>query len=592
MIRRVLLAVLIGFGCCLLAVNSLEAAEPGAESVTTSPVLADAVLYVASTDEFAHRGHLRAINLLDTLPVTLWDAATRMPMAGVGTSPGELSQSDPPAIIRPDNLYRSLFTNLDGEQLPLTAAEAGRLQSALGVDSLPAAEILVHAVRGRLGGTPGQLAGVTEDPLRLWSISRSSPVLVGKALLSGQRGQRPKVLYAGAEDGFLHAFFVSRWDTGSSGYLDDDPDAGRELWGYLPGSFLGQLKEQPLVAGAGPLAVHLDGTPLVKELFADLDGDGRRSWSTLLVATGTLLQNRRSCLFVLDISDPLQPALLWEQLLPGENLGRSRGIVVDRCVAGVASDCIYLTADDRSADALPGVHALALELLSGQQLWQFDAPYQQLGPATAETPAVPSLMDLDGDGDSDTLLFGDLSGRLWALALADGRPYGEGPVYQLPGGINEPIGAPVTVLGSLAVFGSGGVAGAAAGGQYAVYAVEVSQAGGRLRWSYPLAVGEMLWAGVTFDGLGNLLFATARGYDPLRNGEQTSAGRIVMLSQSGEQEASRELAAATLGQVLNRSGVTVSVALTGEVTQYGEANGQSEEGEGIGSVKILSWRQR
>ena len=90
---------------------------------------------------------------------------------------------------------------------------------------------------------------------------------------------------------------------------------------------------------------------------------------TLLVATGTMLQSRRSCLFVMDITDPYQPALLWERLLPGGGSGHTRGIAVDRCVATRESaGCLYLTADFAGGDDAPGIHALALALVTASPL--------------------------------------------------------------------------------------------------------------------------------------------------------------------------------------------------------------------------------
>ncbi len=593
--------LLICFGFFLAGVSPALASELQQEYVTTSPVLADGVLYVASSISPGHRGHLRAIDLVDIFPVTLWDAAERMPLAGVGDQPGELASGDPPAIIQRDNLYRSIFTNLAGSRLPLVAGQVGRLQPALGVASASAAVLLMHSVRGRRGGSSEQVAGSADDPQRLWGISRSSPVLVGRSPVDTESGQRDRVLYVGAEDGMLHAFFVGRWDADAGSYLIDDPDGGVELWAYLPGSFLPHLKDQPLddfpgesADSPGEVAVHLDGSPVVRELFIDLDGDGLRSWHTLLVATGTIAQSRRSCLFVLDITDPYQPELLWEKLLSGEGVGRTRGITVDLCgVASAASNCIFLTADGTGGNGASAIHALALELQTGQSLWQFTAAYAASGPVAEATPAVPALMDLDGDGRRDTLVFGDLVGQLWTLALEDGHAYGDAPIYVVPGGAAEPIGAGVAVYGQLAIFGTGGVEHAADNYQYAVYAVELRLDGGRLRWIYPLAAGEKLWETPTLDASGNLLFATAVDYLSLaRDGEQSTSGRIVALNHSGEEEVSRTTTAATVGRVVTAPGMVVSVALSGEVTQLGTASRLTGPDDSPGSVKILSWRQR
>ncbi len=584
---QLLICCINGVFCC----HSVLAGDLRQEYVTTTPVLADGVLYVASTSLPDQRGHLRAIDLLDTFPVTLWDAADKMPLAGTGSAPGDLTSGDPPTTINPGNLYRSIFTNLDTEQLPFSADSLARLQPAMAVETLTDAEILLHAVRGRRGGTAQLPAGSSEDPERLWGISRSSPVLVGRSAVLNEAGRRDRILYAGGEDGMLHAFFVSHWNAARSDFLDDDHDAGAELWAYLPGSFLPQLKGQPL-EGPGALAVHLDGPPLVRELFLDLDGDGLRRWHTLLVATGTLVQKRRSNLFVLDVSDPYQPQLLWEKLLPGNGVGRTRGVTIDRCGAAAPDEeCLYLTTDSARGEAPASVHALALTLAEGTLLWQFTAPYPAADVIVDGTPAVPALMDLSGSRTSDTLVFGDLAGRLWALGLDHGQAYGDGPVFVVPGGAAEPVGAGVAIHERLAIFGTGGVEGADQGTPYGLYAVEVSLDGGRLRWRYALQPGEQIWQTPLLDAAGNVVLATASHYLSLARAADTSTqGRIIALNQEGEEVLSRDLEAAVIGRLATAPGVAVAVTLTGEVTQLGRASRLRGPLGGQGSVRILSWR--
>lgn len=552
------------------------------EEVTTSPVYADGVLYTASTVTVNRRGHLRAINVLDTFPKVLWDAAEQVPPAGTSRRQ--------PESVDPDNLYRTIFTNLNDLFLPLEAGQDERLQLILGSPSVAEAELLLHAVRGRRGGSPELAAGTFEDPQRLWGISRSSPVLVGSSAVDPEARQRPRVLYAGAEDGMLHAFFVSRRQFENGRYLIDDPDGGTELWAYLPGSFLAHLQEQAFDDPAGWSAIHLDGTPLITEQFADFDGDGQHTWRTLLVATGTATQNRRSCLFVLDITNPYQPGLLWEMQVPGSGVGRTRGVSLAKCDDST-TDCLYLTTDFASEAGTAGLHALAIALVDGQLLWQFTTRYAANGPIAESTPAVPALMDLDGDGQQDTLVFGDLVGRLWALDLDDGRAYGDSPVYRVPGGFDEPIGAGVAVHDNVAVFGTGGVAGTSDQFQYALYAVKVSADGGSLYWQHPLQAGEKVWATPVLDAFGNMMFATASGYLPqCRTGDQPTTGRLVAIDNEGEESSSRETAAATIGRVVAAPDIIISVDMKGAATQFGTSSRLTGPVGGRGAVRILSWR--
>jgi outer membrane protein assembly factor BamB len=202
-------------------------------------------------------------------------------------------------------------------------------------------------------------------------------------------------------------------------------------------------------------------------------------------------------------------------------------------------------------------------------------------------------MDLDGDDRSDTLIFGDLAGRLWALALEDGQPYNEAPAYQVPGGTAEPIGAAVAVQGRVAIFGTGGVAGSDDSRQYSVYAVEIGPGGSQLCWSYPLAAGEKVWAPPVVGPAGDLVFGTAKDYmSPVGGAEQPTSGRVVALTGDGAEGLSRVTSAAVVAGLVSAPGVAVAVTLTGEVAQLGLARRLMAPAGPTGSVKILSWRER
>jgi len=554
------------------------------EIVATSPAYADGVLYVASTDVATHRGHLRAVNILDTFPFPLWDAADKMPVAG--------TDNEQSGTIQPGNPGRILLTNLGNSLVALEAGRSELLLPALGLASVTDGEVLLHAVRGRRGGTPELPAGTAEDPQRLWGISRSSPVLVGGSPINPAARRRDRVLYVGAEDGQLHAFFISRQNAEDGIYPTDDPDAGTELWAYLPGSFLSSLIDQPLIDSFEPLAVHLDGTPVVGDFFLDLDGDGQRNWQTLLVATGTMLSNRISCLFVMNITDPYRPVLLWEMPLPGSGVGRTRGVRLARC-QDQRSDCLYLTADFSPAMNAAGIHALAVSLTRGQLLWQFSHRYAATGVVAEATPASPAVMDLDGDSQFDTLIFGDLVGQLWAINLSDGQALGDSPIFLVPGGFEEPIGAGVAVSGQLAVFGTGGVAGSSDLYPYALYAVQVSADGSHLMWTYPLQPGEKTWETPVVDDSGQVVFATATNYlTPAQSQGMGTTGRIVELDKDGQKRLHRDAAAGIVGRVVATPGLVLSVALTGEVTQFGSASRLSGPSGPVSPARVLSWRQR
>jgi type IV pilus assembly protein PilY1 len=137
---------------------------------------------------------------------------------------------------------------------------------------------------------------------------------------------RPTVAYVGGLDGMLHAFYVPRGDGLESGYtgpaatpktlsassaatvfptnyaagFNAATPALTELWAFIPP---GQL---PFLATN---QAQVDSSPVVIDVFGDFNGDGLRTWHTVLVASAGG-GNRE--LFALDITNPLAPILLWD----------------------------------------------------------------------------------------------------------------------------------------------------------------------------------------------------------------------------------------------------------------------------------------
>ncbi len=137
---------------------------------------------------------------------------------------------------------------------------------------------------------------------------------------------RPTVAYAGALDGQLHAFYVTRSDGADVGYtgpvstvgglnpsaatvfprtlsLSSPPANLTELWSFIPP---GQL---PYLASN---SAAVDSSPAVIDVFGNFSAAGiaaGRSWHTVLVASAG---GNNQELFALDITNPLAPTLLWD----------------------------------------------------------------------------------------------------------------------------------------------------------------------------------------------------------------------------------------------------------------------------------------
>ncbi len=236
----------------------------------------------------------------------------------------------------------------DLSELLAACNAAGITSSALQNKSVAGAQantlgMLVQQVRGfcsahtpKITGTPNFTPSALSDcdngtlqnnQAKIGGIDHASPAVVGPSRYitdtSPPLGTRPIVAYAAGLDGMLHAFYVSGSDgttsatwTAEGKSLPSGVQPGQELWAFVPpGQVCGLAFNNALV----------DGSVNVVDAFADFpydaNGDGVidwtdsterpnhvRRWRTILTASAGL---GGSELFALDVTNPLNPVLLW-----------------------------------------------------------------------------------------------------------------------------------------------------------------------------------------------------------------------------------------------------------------------------------------
>lgn len=127
---------------------------------------------------------------------------------------------------------------------------------------------------------------------------------------------RKKVVYAGANDGMLHAFVVGKFDSSQDKWLykpSEDSEIGKELWAYIPSNFLSELKELARLSyGNDPGCKHrfmVDLSSQAWDVFIDHDDDGSREWRTVILGGE---RGGGDVYFALDVTDPDNPIVLWE----------------------------------------------------------------------------------------------------------------------------------------------------------------------------------------------------------------------------------------------------------------------------------------
>jgi type IV pilus assembly protein PilY1 len=169
--------------------------------------------------------------------------------------------------------------------------------------------------------------GGGNNAAELGAIVHSQPAVIPASPLIDDLptgSHRPTVIYVGALDGQLHAFYMPS-DGADSSYTGPknaltnvNPAAiptdstsstltsvsgltgGEELWSFIPPGQLPLLKSND---------AQVDSSPAVTDVFGDFDGSGIRTWHTVLVASAGG-SNRE--IFALDVTNPLRPTLLWD----------------------------------------------------------------------------------------------------------------------------------------------------------------------------------------------------------------------------------------------------------------------------------------
>ena len=231
--------------------------------------------------------------------------------------------------------------------------------------------------------------------------------------LRGRRG----VVYAGSNDGMLHAF---------------DGVSGEELWAYIPSMVMDRMYRLADTDYANRHEYFVNAAPVIGDIYiAPVAPATVGTWKTIIV--GGLGAGGRGY-YALDITNPDSPSLLWEfsndALGGNSNLGQSFGnpVITKRAdgtwVVAFTSGYNNVT---YTGDVTPGDgtvagdgngHLFLIDANTGQRL--LDIPtFTAIGvPAgTATTPSglskLNAWVDADIDNTAKRFYAGDLLGNLW-----------------------------------------------------------------------------------------------------------------------------------------------------------------------------------
>ena len=326
---------------------------------------------------------------------------------------------------------------------------------------------LVNFLRGQRG-----LEGfVANDATRLYrtrkhvfgDVVNAQPVYVKGPVLGYEdpgyqqfkldRSVRTPMIYSGANDGMLHAFYAG---TGPS-----DPLGGQEAWALIPSTVLPKLFR---LADDNYRNIHqysVDGTPVV----ADVHDRSAAAWKTVLVAG---LNAGGKGYYAVDVTDPAAPKALWEfnwsaTCYDGSpatasadcHLGYTFGKpVVTKLGDGSGTWVVMFTSGYNNVNAPASAgdgqgYLYVLNAITGQIISKTST-----GAGSAGTPSglaqINNFVD-NGAVDNTTLRVygGDLLGNVWRFSGFNGVA---APSATLLGTAKDAVGAaqPITVRPELA----------------------------------------------------------------------------------------------------------------------------------------------
>jgi type IV pilus assembly protein PilY1 len=218
------------------------------------------------------------------------------------------------------------------------------------------------------------------------------------------------VIYAGANDGMLHAF--------------NDSD-GQELWAFIPPCFLDRLKELHTETPG----IFVDGSP---KAYVTYDSDGITVTKAILIFG---LRRGGTYYYALDVTNPTSPKYLW-RIYKNKHIGSSdyyqdlgqtwSNPVIGKVAYGTGEKWVAIFGagydDSQDEDSPPadnvGRGVYMADVLTGACVWYHSHP----GGDSSMTYCIPSdvaKVDLDGDGRIDRLYVGDVNSRIWRFNIGD-----------------------------------------------------------------------------------------------------------------------------------------------------------------------------
>jgi type IV pilus assembly protein PilY1 len=214
------------------------------------------------------------------------------------------------------------------------------------------------------------------------------------------------VIYAGGNDGMLHAF---------------DDETGEELWGFIPPDLLNKLQ----ALHQDVLESFVDGSP---KAYITHNVDGSIYQAILIIGE----RRGGNHYYALDVTNRLAPQYIWKigpeitgfselgQTWSIPNIGKVTIGAEDKYVAFIGGgydenqDNDPLTTSDTKGRAI-----YIVDVLNGSLIKRFSVSDTGYSGMTYSIPSDVARLDTDGNGKIDRLYVGDMGGRMWRFDIGN-----------------------------------------------------------------------------------------------------------------------------------------------------------------------------
>lgn len=242
----------------------------------------------------------------------------------------------------------------------------------------------------------------------LGDIVNAAPVYVKKPpfkyadskyeIFAENNKDRQSVVYAGGNDGMLHAF---------------NGDTGDEMWAFVPSAVIPNLYKLADKSYSTNHRFYVDGPITVGDICTSPPCNNANQWKTILVGG---LGKGGKAYYALDITDPANPQLLWE--FTNTNLGYTYGNAI---ITKMSDEWVVLVASGYNNDTGGGDgkgRLFVLRATDGYKLKEIVTDNVVADPAKSGIAKISNWVDNTMyDNSTQHVYGGDLDGNVYRFDI-------------------------------------------------------------------------------------------------------------------------------------------------------------------------------